>query len=50
MIIQSDILCLHTDQVIKYIPLMDVDGDESLIFGPLHVPEVFCGHVNQCVE
>lgn len=40
----------HTHQVIKYVPLVDVDGDEGLVLGPLHSPQVSCGHVNQCVE
>lgn len=43
-------MSLPTHQVIKYVPLMDMDCDESLIFGPLHSFQVSCGHVNQRIE
>lgn len=40
----------YTHQLIKYVPLVDMDGDEGLVLSPLHSLQVSCGHVNQCVE
>lgn len=40
----------HTHQVIKYVSLVNMDGDEGLILGPLHSLQISCGHVNECVE
>lgn len=40
----------RTDQVIKYVPLVNMNSDEGLILGPLHSPQILCSHIYQCVE
>lgn len=40
----------HTHQIIKYVPLVDMDSDEGLILGPLYRLQIFSGHVNQGIK
>lgn len=46
----SDVSLLCTYQLIKYVPLVYMDSNEGLVFGPLYGLQVSCGHVNQRVE
>lgn len=41
---------IATYQVIKYVPLMYVNGDESLKLGSLHLGEITGRLINQCVK
>ncbi len=41
---------LRTDQVIEDVPLVDHDGDERLVLGPLDAPQVPGRLVDQGVE
>lgn len=40
----------HPHQIIKYIPLVDMDGDEGLVLGPFYQLQIFSGHVNQGIK